>query len=300
MGSKKFTDMKSIMKENSKAGLVISLITLTGFFVSSCYDKFDPESYKPVFTISGYSATDEIEPGSLVAYWSFDEGVNESLSGTEATTHETSLVNGFKGQAVNFNANSPSWLTYEAGEEIVALGSFTISFWVNPKFVDTDVSNGVDGIIGLVGLSNPERFWGNIEWFIENNSNPDAAIVKVILTHNNATETDILVSGYKGLFDSWTNHALTYDATTSTLAYYINGSQMATKTTPWTGPIAFVNSGPMVFGTVQFQTSPSLTNHGPEDWASHLTGAIDEVRIYNMALTQEQVNALVVLQGKGK
>jgi len=56
----------------------------------------------------------------------------------------------------------------------------------------------------------------------------------------------------------------------------------------------------MVFGCVQFQTDPSLTNHGPESWASWLTGSLDEVRIYNKALTAEEVNALVVLQGKGK
>lgn len=291
--------MKRI-NENIKPGFVVTLVALTGIFLSGCYDKFDPESYQPVFTISGYSASQEIEPESLVAYWSFDEDASEGVSGTAATTHETSLVNGFNGQAVSFNANSPSWLTFEPGETITGMQSFTISFWVNPVFVDNDANNGIDGIIGLVGLSNPERFWGNIEWFIENNSNPDAAIVKVILTHNNEMETDIVVSGYKGLFDNWTHHALTYDAASSTLNYYINGSRQATKTTPWTGPIAFVNSGPMVMGTVQFQTSPSLTNHGPEDWASHLTGAIDEVRIYNKALTPDQLNALVVLQGKGK
>jgi hypothetical protein len=57
----------------------------------------------------------------------------------------------------------------------------------------------------------------------------------------------------------------------------------------------------MVFGTVQFQTTPSLTSsHGSESWASYLTGAMDELRIYNKALSAENVNALVVLQGKGK
>ena len=291
--------MKTKM-EIIRPGIVAGLIALTGLLLSGCYDKFDPESYKPVFTISGYSSTEEIEPASLVAYWSFDGDVNEVLSGTPATAHETSLVNGFKGQAVNFNASSPSWLTFEAGEAITGLGSFTISFWMNPVFVDNDADNSIDGVIGLVGISNPESFWGNIEWFIENDSNPDAAILKVILNHNNAQSADIVVTNYKGLFDNWTNHTLTYDGATSTLSYFINGSRQATKTTPWTGPMALVNSGPVVMGTVQFQTSPSLTNHGPEDWASHLTGTIDEVRIYNKALTAEQLNALVVLQGKGK
>ena len=216
---------------------VIALITLTTLFASGCYDKFDPESYKPVFTISGYSASDEIEPASLVAYWSFEEEMAEEFSGVAPTTHEVTQVNGFVGQGVSFNANSPSWLLHEPSDAITNLESFSISFWVNPTFVDNDANNGIDGIIGFVGLSNPARFWGNLEWFIENGSNPDNAIIKVILTHDNSMETDIVVSSYKGLFNNWTNHTLTYDAGTSTLSYYINGSRLATKITPWTGPI---------------------------------------------------------------
>lgn len=282
---------------NFKTGLPGLLMMV---FLAGCYDKFDPDSYKPVFTISGYSAVDEIEPASLVAYWPFDGDLNEILSGTAATNHEVTVVNGFKGQGVSFSANSPSWLLTDAPAAITGLQSFTLSFWVNPTFVDNNADNKIDGILGILALSNPGRFWGNLEWFVENESNEDAAIVKVILTHDNATETDVVVNNYKGLFGSWSNHTLTFDAATGTLSYFINGSRLATKVVPWSGPIAFVNSGPMVFGTAQFQTSPSLTNHGPEDWASHLTGSIDEVRIYNKALAEADINALVVLQGKGK
>lgn len=282
-----------------KSGFAISLMALA-ILMMGCYEKFDSEGYRPVFTISGFSAVDEIEPASLVAYWSFDEGLDETISGTPAANTEATQVNGFKGKGVNFSANSQSHVTYETPEAVTALQSFTISFWVNPSFVDANGDNGVDGILGLVGISNPDRFWGNIEWFVENNSNPDAAIIKVILTNNNAQETDIVVSNYKGLFGNWSNHTLTYDAATSTLVYYINGSTAATKIVPWTGPITFANSGPMVLGAVQFQTSPSLTNHGIEPWANWLTGTIDELRIYNTALSGTHVNALVVLQGKGK
>lgn len=288
------------IKKYMRAATGIILLAVTAIFVSSCYDKFDPESYKPVFTVGGFSAVNEIEPNSLAAYWPFDGDLNEVVSGTEGTNKETSFVNGFQGEAVNFNATSQSYITFDEVDAITGLQDFTISFWMNPVFVDNDANNAVDGILGLVGLSNPDRFWGNIEWFIENGSNPDAAILKVILTNGNSQETDISVTNYKGLFGNWTSHTLTFNAATSTLTYYINGSTAATKTTPWTGPITFANSGPVVMGTVQFQTTPSLTKHGPEDWAGYLTGAIDEVRIYNKALTPDQVNALVVLQGKGK
>lgn len=276
------------------------LVALTGILLGGCYDKFDPESYKPVFSIGGFTTVDEIGPGSMVAYWPFDGDLNDAVSGTQSTNKGTSFVNGFKGQGVSFNATTPSWLTFEPGDELTGMQSFTISFWLNPVFVDNNADNKIDGILGLISLSNPDRFWGNLEWFVENDSNPDAAILKVILTNSDSVETDITVSSYKGLFDAWTNHTLTYDANSSTLTYYINGSTAASKTTPWTGPISFVNNGPMVFGADQFQTNPSLTNHGPESWASYLTGVIDEVRIYNKALTGDEVNALVVLQGKGK
>jgi hypothetical protein len=57
----------------------------------------------------------------------------------------------------------------------------------------------------------------------------------------------------------------------------------------------------MIFGTVQFQTVPSQTSAtGSQPWASYLTGQLDEVRIYNKALTDAEVNALVKLEGRGK
>ena len=57
----------------------------------------------------------------------------------------------------------------------------------------------------------------------------------------------------------------------------------------------------MVFGTVQFQTTPSLTTStGKQDWASYLVGQLDEVRIYNKALTADEISALSKLEGRGK
>jgi hypothetical protein len=282
----------------------INKFLLTGIVavtLVSCFDKFDPDSYKPEFEIGGFSAVDDIESTSLVGYWSFDGTLNESLSNTSSENSGATFVNGFKGQGVNFNVANKSYITAMPSNSITSLQSFTISFWVNPTFVDADASNSIDGILGFISLSNPGRFWGNIEWFVENNSNNDAAIVKVILTNKSNQEVDILVSGFKGLFGNWTSHTLTYDGAEKKLTYYINGSVAATKIISLTAaPLEFTNSGPMVFGTVQFQTQPSIGCCGNQPWASYLTGSMDEVRIYNKALSGEDVNALVVLQGKGK
>lgn len=274
-------------------------IVIASFAVLSCYEKFDPESYNPPFTISGYTAVDEIQPDNLVAYWSFDGTLVDEISTEAAENSGASFVNGFKGQAVDFDVADKSYLTFDAGPDITGMGSFTISFWVNPTFVDADDNGSIDGIIGFVNLSKPDGFWGNIDWFVENGSSPTSAKVVAHIT-NSTGETWMNVSNYAGLFGNWTSHTLTYDEVTSTFKYYINGAQMASATAGWTGPITFAGSGPMVFGTVQFQTDPSIGCCGNQGWASYLTGSMDEVRIYDAALTAEEVNAMVVLQGKGK
>jgi hypothetical protein len=277
----------------------IVLIGIIAGTMFSCFEKFDPESYRPAFEIGGFSAADEIEPSSLVGYWSFDGTLNEAKSGNSSENAGATFVNGFKGQAINFNVANKSYLTFSPSSSLTGVGSFTISFWVNPTFIDANGDNGIDGILGLVNLSNPTGFWGNIDWFVENGSNPSAAKIVAHIT-NSTGETWMDVSNFVGLFGNWTNHTLTYEAASSTFTYYINGSIAKTATAGWEGPITFANSGKFVFGTVHFQTTPTLASHGAEPWASYLTGSMDEIRIYNKALSGDDVNALVVLQGKGK
>ena len=61
------------------------------------------------------------------------------------------------------------------------------------------------------------------------------------------------------------------------------------------------NAGNFYAGAPQFQTSPSQTSATTEQpWASFLTGQLDEVRVYNKALSAAELQALIVLQGKGK
>ena len=75
--------------------------------------------------------------------------------------------------------------------------------------------------------------------------------------------------------------------------YYINGTLKLTKAAGWTDALSFQKPGPLVFGTVQFQTNPSLTtNTGAQDWASYLTGELDEVRLFNRALSAADVQKI--------
>lgn len=278
----------------------VSLLVICGMLLTSCFKKFDPKTYQPAFTVNGYTSVAEIGGGSLVGYWAFDGSYIDSVSKTTATNAGSSFTGGFKGQGVKFTSSAKNYVTTPASTAIKNLSSFTISFWANPTFVDTDNDTKIDGILGFVNLARTDDFWGNIDWFVENGSTTSAAIIKVHVV-SGTKDTWLTMNNISNLFGKWANHTLTYDAATSTLTYYINGTVITSTTAGWTGAIQFTSPGSLVFGTVQFMTTPSLTNtHGSEPWASYLTGQMDEIRIYNKALKASDIQALMVLQGKGK
>lgn len=277
--------MKNINKKVFFAFIAVSV------FFSSCYKKFDPDSYKPALSIGGYTSTKEIAPGNLVGYWAFDGSLIDSVSNTSGANTGTSFNNGIKGQALQGADNS--YVLFDPGPAITGLQSFTVTSWVNAP-LDTL------GMVGLLDIANSASFWGNLTIFFENGGTADKGLLKI---HVNNKGTDAWLGNYEltNPWGSWMNIAVTYDAATSTFKVFVNGSKIDTKTMENYGPLKFQNATRMVFGTVQFQTTPSLTTEAEaQDWASYLTGSLDEVRIYNSALAENDVSALVKLEGRGK
>jgi hypothetical protein len=279
--------------------MALSLVA-SGLIMTSCYKSFDPSTYAPAFTINGYSSVNQIKHDNLIDYWAFQGGLSDSVTNVSMTNHGTNYANAFLGKGLDLTVNDKSYSISDPSTALKNLKSFTISFWVKPTFVDKNNDGGIDGILGFVNIANTSDFWGYIDWFIENNSNPASATIKIHFKGTSTADTWVVKNNVTGLFGKWTNHTLTFDAATGMVTYYMNGAVLVPATAvPWTGGVDFSGIGPLVFGCMQFQTNPSLgTAGGAQDWASYLTGGMDEVRIYNAALTDEEVNALVVLQGK--
>lgn len=280
-----------IMKNNFiKEGL--PLLLFCGVLFCSCYKKFDPKSYQPAFTVNGYTSVAEIGAGNLVGYWAFDGSYIDSVSKTVGTSVGTSFTGGFKGQALQGVING--YVLSAPSTAIKNMQSFTITEWVNTPPPST-------GIIDIFTLSNTTKFWGNIELFFENGSDNSNGKLRLHVFQNGNDNT-YSVDGVTSLFNTWTNIAFTYDAPSSTFTLYVNGSKVNSGTLAnVSGPLSFADVGNLVFGTTQFQTTPSQTSGASsQPWASFLTGRLDEVRVYNKALSASDLQALVVLQGKGK
>ncbi|MBS1930282.1 MAG: LamG domain-containing protein [Bacteroidetes bacterium] len=278
--------MKKIFINNS-----LLLLLACGTLLTSCYKSFDPKSYQPPFTINGYTSVAEIGQGSLVGYWAFDGSYIDSVSNTSATGVATSFAPGFKGQA--FQGANNGYVISALPNAIKNLKSFTIDYWINSP-------QNTNGIVAPVVISRDDQFWGSLDMFFENGSTATSANLKI---HFNGQSEVWFTNGIlTNPWNSWQNIALTYNATNSTFTLYQGGTAIASQTATGLGNLVFPSTATkIIFGTEQFQCSPSIgTAGGSQGWASYLTGQMDEVRIYSKALSATELQALIVLQGKGK
>ena len=265
---------------------------LTCLGLSSCQKGFDPKSYAPPLSVNGFTSSGQVAKANLVAYWSFDGNLVDSVSGVAGTNVGTTFSKGIKGQALQGALNS--YVLNTPSQAVVSLQSYTISFWVNTPPPST-------GIICPFALSNTTGFWGNLEMFFENGSSNTNGIIKLHIQQGDH-DGFFVTQGIQNLFGKFVAITLSYDAASGNNSLYVNGSKVSTAVLGGiTGPMSFPNVGQLVFGCDQFQTNPSLTSATQyPGFASFLTGQLDEVRIYNKALSDLEVSSIVNLQGRGK
>ena len=295
------------------------MTVVAGMFTLMMACEKDMDEYAPERPIGGYSNSAEIGTESRVAHWAFEGVLNDSVGGAVANAKSVTFAAGKKGQALK-GAASGYALVETAPAKVVAMQSFTVAFWMN-----TPQPTGAAA--GLFALNNSKDFWGSLDVYMEpyaqnNVPNADTAFMKVHINNDNVKwKGQFIEAKIGGAIGKWIHIAATYDGTTSVFNLYANGQAIgvnsagnpantkgpklkgddpATSTLLY-GPIKFVNADKMVFGTFQFQTTPSLTTSASsQTWAQSFTGLLDEFRIYDKALSSTDVNALFKLEGLGR
>jgi hypothetical protein len=246
----------------------------------------------------------------LKSFWSFENNTDDAgESELTAIEENISYVAGVNGQAVKIGEDGyillkgvgdtvvfPNEFVSLPADTLAAPGSLSLSFWMNAA---GPVEGGAQGVFSI---SNSKEFWGNFDIFLENHNNaadPSEAFIKFHMFNANAPSgsseqwSEIKVPG---VLNKWTHIAVTYDAATSQLSLYVDGEPTGIHNKVLAdgnyGALKYNNFNGMVLGTYQFQTSPTLTNHGPEDWAKSLNGSLDQFRFYNKALTEAEIDQL--------
>lgn len=279
-------------KRNLTTALLLAAAALS-LTLSSCQKEFDSKTYRPSKPLpppppppsyDGFEASKDIEPGAIVGYWPFNGDLTDSITNAKGVATGTTFGTGIAGQS--FQGALNAWALCDAPAGLATLQSTTISLWVNTPPPST-------GIIGFFTLVNTQTFWGNIEMFFENGSDNTNGKVRIHFSQNNSDFT-YSIDNVANLFNAWVNIAVSYDQTDGTCVLYVNGVAANTgKAGSLTGALNFKNVGKVVFGTVQFMTTPSQTSGTTaQPWASFNTGQIDQVRVYNKVLPAAEINAL--------
>lgn len=198
-------------------------------------------------------------------------------------------------------ATQPESLT----DSIINLHSFTYSFWINSPRNET--------VQGIASIAKKDQSRGYMELWFENNNNGNQAYIKGFLrtigTDGNAKDTWIDVGGtvpegstrVSDVWNKWTHLAFRYDGISSTFSIFRDGEAVLLNRVlggGTFGPLKFDNNpalcdGKIVFGSFAANAGQSTgTQDGWVKSAKTLQGQYDQIRFYNKALSDSQIQAL--------
>jgi hypothetical protein len=292
------TIKKKVMKMTAHKILSHSFLgVLLGISLVSCKDDDGINGYAPIKPIGGYNSSKEIAPGALVAKWSFDNSLVDSVNNLAGTATGTSFVTGRKGQALQ--GSTTGQVVYPTpSRNITGLQSFTVALWINTQKHD----GGAQAVFMLPRTSD---FWGNMFMLIEGNTSAsDSMLIKFNFGGQWAEFTN--ENRFPNMYGAWKHLAFSYNATTSKFNAYLNGvkrtlpasfTDRKNGTNPL-GAITFTDVQKLIIGGYQQHLGAPWST--ADSWMLHYTGQLDEFRIFNKALTDTEINSLFKLEALGR
>ncbi|NUP81081.1 MAG: hypothetical protein HOV96_26395, partial [Nonomuraea sp.] len=193
----------------------------------------------------------------LVAAYGMNAGTGTAVAdasgnGNNGTAASATWTAGKYGQALSFNGTS-SWVTVADSASLRLTGGMTLEAWVRP----TSVAGWRTVLMKEFGADLAYAIMGS-------GSSGPAAFIFTSSGANAPAASNLPVN-------AWSHVAATYDG--STLRMFVNGTQVATNPT---------------VGNLRTGTSP-LRIGGNSGSGEYFSGLIDEVRVYNKALTPAQI-----------
>jgi len=307
-----------IMKKRTRNMLMTASLIVIGF--ASCDKKDDV----PLPPINGYNNSNEVAAANLKAHWTFDGTLNEGISSTALSASlRTSFVAGIKGQAVALDSGYILYPTITALN--TSPSNLTMSVWVYTQNQGT--GSRPTGVFGYT-LGAAQTDWNDGPLLISlENGRPttynDTLVLKANITTVRAgitlkgdnindfgtRETDFKT--VKGA-NKWVQIVARYDGVGSFIDIFANGVLVSNNNFRYryTGTIPTeVGFGPMNLPAgaqtkILFGGYPNTTNGFPssplQGFQGLFRGNMDEARIYNKALTQDEISALYQLELAGR
>ena len=213
------------------------------------------------------SATTPATVSGLVGAYSFNEGSGTSVADASGNGNTGTIVGagwtgtGKYGSALSFNGTS-SYVDLGNPAAFAMTGSMTVSAWVNAA-----ASPSNDGII----IAKSDSTSG---WQLKTSPDTGSQTFGAAISASAGTRIQRYSTTVRSL-NTWYHVAGVYDASAKTLSVYVNG---------------VLNNGVLVGTVPASQVNSSVNvNIARRTGGLYFNGVIDEVRIYNRALLQSEI-----------
>ena len=301
----------TIMKTTNNLAIFLTAVIALGLVgLGSCKKSNNNNNNPPPpQLIGGFASSDSVEPQALVAYWPLDADVNDHKGGINGTAVNVTYTTGVRGKA--YQGSATSYASFTPSAAIQGLKSFSLSlwYWQTAQPVDSP-KNDPQGIFFLAdGHTNPDMIVENEHY--KPKGLDSLQIHDGTYFPNAKTYQGFIMTTFDtAAIGKWVHFAMTYDAGSSTFIAYQDGQPTQNgsaygfniNTILLDGP---AGSAPLgnpnwttgtanapAIGTIgtwapgTFGVSPTLGSNG--NWQ----GKLDEIRIYNVALTAKDVAGL--------
>ena len=199
--------------------------------------------------------------GGLIAAYGFEESTGSTTADATGKGHTGTVTgtdwadDGKNGRGLWFPTGN-NWVTIADANDLDLTNGMTIEAWVNPFGL-----GGWNTILMKEGTGSQFGY----SLYANDNSPWPAVTVQIANVDRSAVGTTALP------LNTWSHVAATYDGTT--LRLYVNGVQVGSRAQT---------------GTLRTTTGP-LRLGGNDLWGEFFHGIMDDVRIYNRALTQTEI-----------
>ncbi|MBO4361173.1 MAG: LamG domain-containing protein [Paludibacteraceae bacterium] len=262
--------------------LFAAIILAAGMFTACQPKEKDP--------YEGKTNPSTICQANLIAHFPFDGAATELINNVEPKTVGTGVAyeKGRRGQA--FKGAAKNELVYDAAaiKGIADLKDFSFACW----FKHQAVPQSQAPTPYFFGLTNSEDFWGQLAFVLDRGGmdNTDSLAVKVAINGDMWA-----VPGLHPAFvaNRWIHVVASFKVeseTLQTLTLYVNGAPVEGLSWEFVErPVTdFARSTMVLFG----QWRQKALEGAQDEWMGDIDGDLDEVRLYNIALTAEEAKAL--------
>jgi hypothetical protein len=248
----------------------------------------------------------KVDPGTiatanLVAYFPFDGNATEEIANlTPSRSPNVTYVDGRRGQAYQGADNAHLLYTLPAASPLKTLTSFSIATWIRSPLVTGDPEQ----LFFQIGKSS-DLFWGNLSLgLLRLGATADSLNLKAFFFKDGAVWAGQHINYSSPMFpiNTWMHLVYTYDGATSKFMIYKDGVKVTTNEgienrwaagddvspRPPLGNLAFTDADVINIGSWR----PKSEGTAEDAWMGWFKGNLDELRVYNKALSAAEITSL--------